>query len=227
MLTCVSGLLSKAEVAEIRGLMDRADWEDGRKTAGAQSAMVKNNQQLPPDGALARQLGARIISALTRHPTFIAAAVPREIFPPLFNLYGPGASFGLHVDNALRGDPRTGLRIRTDLSATLFLAEPEDYDGGELEIDTAFGAQTVKLAAGDLVLYPATSLHRVCEVTRGARVASFFWVQSMIRDPQMRMILFDLDQSIQRVAQRLGMDAEETLKLTHVYHNLTRAAVEG
>lgn len=227
MLTCISAVLTKAEVAEFRGLIDAADWEDGRKTAGAQSALVKANRQLPPDGALARGLGARIVSALTQNPLFIAAAVPREIFPPLFNSYGEGASFGLHVDNAVRGDPLTGLRIRTDLSATLFLSEPEDYDGGELEIETSFGAQSVKLAAGDLVLYPASSLHRVTPVLCGERVASFFWIQSMIRDPQLRSLLFDLDQGVQAVSRRLGMGAEETVRLSHVYHNLIRAAVEG
>jgi PKHD-type hydroxylase len=227
MLTCVPEVLSKPEVAEFRALMDAAEWEDGRRTAGAQSAAVKNNEQLPTDSPLARRLGEHIVSALTRHPLFISAAVPLRIFPPLFNRYGPGASFGLHVDNSVRGDPLTGLRIRTDLSATLFLSEPEDYDGGELAIEGAFGAQEVKLAAGDLVLYPASSLHLVRPVTRGARVASFFWIQSMIRDALARSMIFDLDQAIQGVAERLGLDAPETVKLSHVYHNLIRSHAEA
>jgi PKHD-type hydroxylase len=226
-LVCIPEVIGKHEVAEFRGLMDAAAWEDGRHTAGAQSAVVKNNEQLPPDSALARRLGERIVSALTGHPLFIAAAVPRHIFPPLFNRYGAGASFGLHVDNSIRGDVLTGLRIRTDLSATLFLSEPEDYDGGELAIEDSFGAHEVKLPAGDLVLYPASSLHLVRPVTRGARVSSFFWIQSMIRDPQARTMIFDLDQAIQGVAGKLGIDAPETVKLSHVYHNLIRAHAEA
>jgi PKHD-type hydroxylase len=226
MLICIPDVLSKSEVAAVRGLMDAAPWEDGRYTAGAQSALVKNNEQLPADGELARALGAQIISKLTASPQFISAAAPLAIFPPLFNRYAPGAAFGLHVDNSIRGDALTGLRIRTDLSATLFLSEPEDYDGGELTIETAFGAQEVKLPAGHLVLYPASSLHLVAPVTRGARVSSFFWIQSMIRDPQARGMIFDLDLCIQGVTARLGMDAPETVRLSHVYHNLIRAYAE-
>ncbi|MFV0279310.1 MAG: Fe2+-dependent dioxygenase [Rhodoblastus sp.] len=222
MLICIPEILSKAEVADFRRLMDAAQWEDGRSTAGAQSAMVKKNEQLPPDGELARLLGARIVSALTRNPTFVSAAVPLQIFPPLFNRYGVGQTFGIHVDNAVRGDALTGLRIRTDLSATLFLAEPEDYDGGELVVEDYYGTHEVKLPAGDLVLYPSKSLHMVSEVTRGARVASFMWMQSMIRDDHARSMIFDLDNSIQGLSDRLGRDDPDAVRLTGVYHNLIR-----
>ncbi len=224
MLICVPGVLSKPEVAEFRRLMDAAGWEDGRSTAGAQSAQVKRNEQLPPDSELARTLGQRIVSALTANPRFISAAIPRHIFPPLFNRYtaSDGHYFGVHVDNAVRGDPLTGLRIRTDLSVTLFLSEPSDYDGGELVIEDNYGAHEVKLPAGDLVLYPASSLHLVTPVTRGARVASFFWLQSMIRDAHSRAMIFDLDTAIQSLVERLGRDDPETVKLTGIYHNLIR-----
>ena len=167
---------------------------------------------------------SRIISALTANPRFLSAAIPLHIFPPLFNRYvaSDGHHFGIHVDNAIRGDPLTGLRIRTDLSVTLFLAEPEEYDGGELVIEDTYGTHEVKLPAGDLVLYPASSLHHVTPVTRGARVASFFWLQSMIRDAHARSMIFDLDTAIQSLAERLGRDDPETVKLTGVYHNLIR-----
>ncbi len=224
MLTCIEGVLSKADVADFRRIMDAASWEDGRSTAGAQSAMVKRNEQLPPDSEVARKLGQRIISALTKNPRFLSAAIPLHIFPPLFNRYvaSDGHHFGVHVDNAVRGDPLTGLRIRTDLSVTLFLAEPEDYDGGELVIEDTYGTHEVKLPAGDLVLYPASSLHLVTPVTRGARVASFFWLQSMIRDAHARSMIFDLDTAIQNLAERLGRDDPDTVKLTGIYHNLIR-----
>jgi PKHD-type hydroxylase len=204
--------------------MDAADWEDGRSTAGAQSALVKKNEQLPPDSAVARQLGNRVISALTSNSRFISAAIPLQIFPPLFNRYtaSDGHHFGVHVDNAVRGDHLTGLRIRTDLSATLFLAEPEEYDGGELVVEDTYGSHDVKLSAGDLVLYPASSLHLVTPVTRGARVASFFWLQSMVRDAHARSMIFDLDAAIQGLAERIGRDDPDTVKLTGVYHNLIR-----
>ena len=222
MLICIPEILSKEEVAGIRRLMDEADWEDGRSTAGAQSAMVKKNEQLPPDGDLARKLGAHIVSALTRNATFVSAAIPMQIFPPLFNRYGVGQKFGIHVDNAVRGDPLTGLRIRTDLSATLFLAEPDEYDGGDLVVEDYYGSHSVKLPAGDLVLYPSKSLHMVTEVTRGARVASFMWMQSMIRDDHARSMIFDLDNSIQSLSDRIGRDDPDAVRLTGVYHNLIR-----
>ncbi|RED42069.1 PKHD-type hydroxylase [Rhodopseudomonas thermotolerans] len=224
MLVCIPEVLPKSEVAEFRRLMDAAEWEDGRSTAGAQSAMVKRNEQLPPDGELSRALGRRIVSALTSNPKFVSAAVPLQIFPPLFNRYAAssGHHFGIHVDNAVRGDHLTGLRIRTDLSITLFLAEPDEYDGGELVIEDTYGSHEVKLPAGDAVLYPSTSLHMVTPVTRGARVASFFWLQSMIRDAQARSMIYDLDTAIQALVERLGRDDPETVKLTGIYHNLIR-----
>jgi PKHD-type hydroxylase len=223
-LICVPDVLSKADVADFRRIMDGCDWEDGRSTAGAQSAMVKKNEQLPPDSEAARALGNRVISALTANPRFISAAIPKQIFPPLFNRYAAsnGHHFGIHVDNAVRGDRLTGLRIRTDLSVTLFFSEPEDYDGGELIIEDLYGSHEIKLPAGHLVLYPASSLHMVTPVTRGMRVASFFWLQSMIRDAHARSLIFDLDTAIQVLVERLGRDDPETVKLTGIYHNLIR-----
>ena len=224
MLICVPKVLSKDDVADFRRVMDAADWEDGRSTAGAQSALVKKNQQLPPDSEVSRQLSHRIISALTANPRFISAAVPLQIFPPLFNRYAAKDDhhFGTHVDNAVRGDRLTGLRIRTDLSVTLFLSEPDEYDGGELVIEDNYGSHEVKLPAGDLVLYPASSLHMVTPITRGARIASFFWLQSMIRDAHARSLIFDLDSTIQNLVERIGRNDPETVKLTGIYHNLIR-----
>jgi PKHD-type hydroxylase len=222
MLVCVPDVLSKQEVAEFRSIMDAATWEDGRSTAGAQSALVKKNEQLPPNGEVARALGQRIVKALTINPLFISAAIPLHIFPPLFNRYGPGHHFGIHVDNAVRGDPLTGLRIRTDMSVTLFLSEPDEYDGAELIVEDYYGSHEVKLPAGHLVLYPASSLHMVTPITRGTRVASFFWLQSMVRDERARAMIFDLDNTIQTLVQRLGRDDPETVKLSGIYHNLIR-----
>ena len=206
--------------------MDAADWEDGRSTAGAQSAKVKKNEQLPPNGELARQLGENVIRALVANPLFVSAAIPKQIFPPLFNRYGVGQHFGVHVDNAVRGDHLTGARIRTDLSVTLFLSEPDEYDGGELIVEDYYGSHRVKLPAGHLVLYPATSLHAVTAVTRGVRVASFFWLQSMVRDGHARSLIFDLDTAIQGLVQRVGRDDPELVKLTGIYHNLIRCWAE-
>ena len=222
MLICVPDVLSKVEVAEFRDVIDDATWEDGRSTAGAQSAMVKNNEQLPPNGELSRRLGDLIIRALAANPLFVSAAIPKHIFPPLFNRYGVGHHFGIHVDNAVRGDHLTGMRIRTDLSVTLFLSEPDEYDGGELVVEDYYGSHEVKLPAGHLVLYPATSLHTVTPITRGLRVASFFWLQSMIRDAQARSMVFDLDNAIQGLVERLGRNDQEVVKLTGIYHNLIR-----
>jgi PKHD-type hydroxylase len=228
MLICIPEVLNKADVADFRRVMDGCVWEDGRSTAGAQSALVKRNEQLPPDGEVARKLGHRIVSALTSNPRFLSAAVPLHIFPPLFNRYAAadGHHFGIHVDNAVRGDRLTCLRIRTDLSVTLFLSEPEEYDGGELVIEDFYGSHQVKLPAGDLVLYPASSLHMVTPVTRGARVASFFWLQSMIRDGHARSLIFDLDTAIQALVERLGRDDPETVQLAGIYHNLIRCWAE-
>jgi PKHD-type hydroxylase len=228
MLVCVPNVLGKNEVADFRRLMDESRWEDGRSTAGAQSALVKSNEQLPPDSDVARKLGNRIVSALTSNPRFISAAIPLHIFPPLFNRYAAadGHHFGIHVDNAVRGDRLTGLRIRTDLSVTLFLSEPDEYDGGELVVEDLYGSHEIKLPAGDLVVYPASSLHMVTPVTRGLRVASFFWLQSVIRDAHARSLIFDLDTSIQALVARLGRDDPETVRLTGVYHNLIRIWAE-
>jgi PKHD-type hydroxylase len=226
MLICVPDVLSKVEVADFRAAMDAADWEDGRSTAGAQSAKVKKNEQLPPNSDIARQLGEAVIRALVANPLFVSAAIPKQIFPPLFNRYGVGQHFGVHVDNAVRGDHLSGARIRTDLSVTLFLSEPEEYDGGELIVEDYYGSHRIKLPAGHLVLYPATSLHAVTEVTRGVRVASFFWLQSMVRDGHARSLIFDLDTAIQGLVQRVGRDDPELVKLTGIYHNLIRCWAE-
>ena len=222
MLICVPDILSKAEVAKFRAAMDGAAWEDGRSTAGAQSAMVKKNEQLPSNGEIARRLGESVVKALVANPLFVSAAIPKQIFPPLFNRYGVGQHFGVHVDNAVRGDHLTGARVRTDLSVTLFLSEPDEYDGGELIVEDYYGSHRVKLPAGHLVLYPASSLHTVTPVTRGVRVASFFWLQSMVRDGHARSLIFDLDNAIQGLVGRLGRDDPELVKLTGVYHNLIR-----
>jgi PKHD-type hydroxylase len=221
MLLHVPNVLTAEQVAECRRQLDAADWVDGRVTAGHQSAQAKDNAQLPEDSPVARQLGQMILAALERNPLFVAGALPLKIFPPLFNRYASGQSFGNHVDNAIRQVRNTPHRVRTDISATLFLAQPSEYDGGELMVEDTYGPHSVKLPAGDLVLYPSTSLHRVQPVTRGARIASFFWIQSMVRDDGERTLLFDLDLAI----QRLGGDAPNhpsVVQLTGIYHNLLR-----
>lgn len=222
MLICVPDVLSSSEVAEVRRLTDAAQWEDGRMTAGTQSAMVKNNLQLPEEAPETVAAQTIVLRALARSPLFLSAALPKTIFPPLFNSYGVGQHFGVHVDNAIRVMPRTGERIRTDLSMTLFLTDPETYDGGELLIETQYGAQEVKLAAGHMVLYPSTSLHQVRAVSRGNRVSCFTWLQSIVRDETQRTTLFDLDQSIQALTAELGGDHDQTVRLTGIYHNLVR-----
>ena len=222
MLICVPNVLSKEEVCAMRRRLEAAPWVDGKVTAGAQSALAKNNQQLPENSAEARELGDAVLDALGRAPMFVSAALPLKTFPPLFNRYGEGMSFGAHIDNAIRPVKGTSVRVRTDLSATLFLSEPDEYDGGELVIELPFGAQEVKLEAGGLVLYPASSLHRVNPITRGVRVASFFWVQSMVRDEGARALLFDLDQSVQSLAREHGQAHAEVVRLTGLYHNLLR-----
>lgn len=220
MLLHIPGVFSKDEVEALRARLDAGPWADGNATSGHQSATAKVNRQLPEDSAEAREVGGLVLQALNANPMFVSAALPHTIFPPLFNRYEGGEHFGVHVDNAIR--QRGATRIRSDLSATLFLAEPEDYDGGELVIEEMYGPQTVKLPAGDLVLYPSKSLHRVTPVTRGARTASFFWVQSLIRDDADRETLFRLDVAIQRVAAEKGPKDQAVLELTAVYHNLLR-----
>ena len=223
MLLQVENLLSPEIVAQMNHSMDHATWVDGRVTAGHQSERVKHNLQLPEDSPEAHELGKLILSALSRNILFVSAALPRRIFPPLFNCYQAGMTFGAHVDDALRGG---GNPVRTDLSATLFLSNPEDYDGGELLIDDTYGCHNVKLPAGHLILYPATSLHRVNPIICGVRRSCFFWVQSFVRDDAKRTLLFDLDVAIQRLTQRL-QDAPELLQLTASYHNLIRMWAEA
>lgn len=223
MLLHVANVLNAEEVAHGRERLAAADWADGRITAGYQSAKAKQNLQLPDDHAVARELGALILDRLQRHPTFMAGALPQRIFPPLFNCYREGQSFGFHVDNAVRY-PRTGedrSALRTDLSATLFFSDPGDYDGGELVIEDSFGTHSVRLPAGDLILYPASSLHRVTPITRGERVASFFWIQSLVRDEGQRRLLFDLDVSIQSLTSQ-NAEHPAMIQLVGVYHNLLR-----
>lgn len=202
-------------------MLDRAPWIDGRATAGAQSSRAKHNLQLPEDGPLARELGEVILAALQRSPLFMSAALPLKVYPPMFNKYSGGHSFGSHVDNAIRQVPGTPHRVRTDLSATLFLIEPDEYEGGELVVEDTYGVHSVKLPAGDMVLYPSTSLHHVTPVTSGARVASFFWIQSLVRDDARRTLLFDMDTAIQRLV-RDAPDHPSAVQLTGVYHNLLR-----
>ncbi len=229
MLIRIPDVLTPAQVAEARALLDAADWVDGKVTAGHQSAKAKDNMQLPEASPAARKLGTMVLEALGKNPVFLSAALPLHVFPPLFNRYTGGQSFGTHVDNAIRQDLATGRRIRTDLSATLFLTGPDEYDGGELCIEDTYGTQSVKLPAGHMVLYPSTSLHHVTPVTRGARVCSFFWLQSMIRSDEQRTLLFDLDCAIQRIAGAFaGQKAadDSAVQLTGVYHNLLRQWAE-
>lgn len=221
MLLQIPDVLTASQVMEARRLLDAADWVDGRVTAGHQSARAKDNLQLPEGHSVAQQLGEWIVSALGQNALFISAALPQRIFPPLFNRYQGGQSFGTHVDNAIRQVTGTAHRIRTDLSATLFFSNPDEYEGGELVIEDTYGVQAVKLPAGHMVLYPSTSLHHVQPVTRGARVCSFFWLQSMIRDDGQRTLLFDLDVAIQRLNQDVA-DHPSLVQLTGVYHNLLR-----
>lgn len=226
MMLQIPGVLTKDEVARMRALIDAADWVDGNVTSGFQSGLAKRNRQLPEDSPAAKEAGAAIVAALNRHPLFVAGALPARIFPPLFNSYGVGETFGDHVDNSIRQSRDGSIRIRTDLSATLFLTEPENYDGGELTVDDTYGVHQVKLEAGDLILYPASSLHRVEPITRGERVSSFFWIQSLVREDARRALLFDMDMAIQRAAQSLGQGDASIVSLTGAYHNLLRMWAE-
>lgn len=221
MLLQIPDVLTAEQVSRCRELLEGADWVDGRVTAGHQSARAKDNLQLPEDHEHARQLGDTIIAALERNPLFMAAALPLKVFPPLFNRYQDGQSFGNHVDNAIRQVTGTPHRVRTDLAATLFFTNPEEYDGGELVVEDTYGLHSVKLPAGSMVLYPASSVHHVRPVTRGARIASFFWIQSMVRDDGERTLLFDLDVAIQRLAGDVP-DHTSVVELTSLYHNLLR-----
>ena len=230
MLITIEKVLTAEQVLAARQKLAAAEWVDGRVTAGYQAQEVKRNAQLPENSPVAKELGDMILAGLARSPRFIAAALPLRVFPPMFNSYAGGQTFGTHVDTAIRQLVTTGQRIRTDLSATLFLTAPEDYDGGELIVEDSYGEKSVKLAAGDMVLYPATSLHRVLPVTRGNRVSSFFWMQSMIRQDAQRTLLFELDQSIQRLAASEHAQSadvkQSSVQLTGVYHNLLRQWAE-
>lgn len=221
MLIQVPDVLSSAQVADARRLLDAADWVDGKVTAGHQSARAKDNVQIPEGHPVARQVGETILKALQQNPLFMTAALPLHVFPPLFNRYSGGQSFGSHVDNAIRQVPGTGHRIRTDLSCTLFLSNPDEYDGGELVVEDVYGVHSVKLPAGHMVLYPSTSLHHVRPVTRGARTSSFFWLQSMVRDDSDRTLLFDLDAAVRALSHERA-DHPVAVQLTAVYHNLLR-----
>ncbi len=235
MLIEIPHVLSAEQVREYRAHLEAAEWVDGRVTAGRQSASVKDNAQIPENHPVAREVGAAIVSALERHPLFVAAALPMHIFPPLFNRYAGGQSFGTHVDNAIRQVTGTSHRIRTDLSATLFFAEPDEYEGGELVVEDTYGVQQVKFPAGNMVLYPSTSLHHVRPVTSGSRLCAFFWIQSMVREDSRRTLLFDLDMAIQQLNQSVADAAPGrespvcggvAVQLTGIYHNLIRQWAE-
>ncbi|GGC68976.1 Fe2+-dependent dioxygenase [Undibacterium terreum] len=221
MMLHIPEVLTREQVAEIRRRLDHTDWVDGRATVGAQGAQVKQNRQLPETSEVGLELGKIIHAALARNPLFFAAALPSRTMPPLFNSYAGGEHYGLHVDGSVRNIPGSGLSLRTDVSSTLFLCDPEEYDGGELVVVDTYGTHEVKLPAGDLILYPSSSLHKVEPVTRGNRVCSFFWTQSMVRDDWQRSMLFELDQNIQKLRARVG-DCEEVVGLTGHYHNLLR-----
>ncbi len=226
MMLQIPEVLTKAQVAECRAILDAGPWVDGNLTSGFQAARAKTNEQLPQDCEAALRVGEAILQALEANPLFVSAALPQFILPPMFNRYGEGMGFKDHVDNAIRRDPVSGRRLRTDLSATLFLEEPENYDGGELVVNDLYGDHVVKLSAGDMILYPSSSLHHVTAVTRGRRTASFFWIQSLVRDDAKRTMLLEMDVAIQRLARKVEADDEGVLSLTGVYHNLLRQWAE-
>jgi PKHD-type hydroxylase len=227
MLMRIPAVLNADQLTAMRGSLDAqaAPWVDGRVTAGHQGAPVKKNQQIDEASPMARELGGLIITELERNAHFISAVLPHRVYPPMFNRYAEGMHFGTHVDGAVRMIPGTGQKLRTDLSATLFLAPPDSYEGGELIIETAFGAETIKLAAGDLIVYTSTSRHRVTPVTRGTRLACVFWIQSLIRDDLKREQLFELDRTIQRLTE-IGSDPDSLVRLTGHYHSLLRMWTE-
>jgi PKHD-type hydroxylase len=222
MLILVPEVLSKAEVMAVRRIIDAGEWIDGNATSGHQSALAKRNSQLREQSPAAAEAGDRILDRLSASPLFVSAALPFKVFPSLFNRYEGGGSFGMHVDNAVRALPNSNFRIRSDLSATLFLSEPADYEGGDLIVQDTYGVHSVRFAAGDMVLYSASSLHRVSPVTNGARVASFFWIQSMVRETEERRMMFELDQIVQKLTVDRGGRDDEIVGLTGIYHNLLR-----
>lgn len=221
MLLTIPDVLNADQLRHCRSVLAAADWTDGRVSAGYQGLKVKDNSQLPEGSAAALELGDMVLAALERHPLFISAVLPSQVYPPMFNRYGVGQQFGAHIDNAVRLLPGSGRKLRTDVSCTLFLADPDEYEGGGLSIEDTFGTHSVKLPAGHMVVYPSTSLHRVEPVTRGTRLASFFWVQSMVRDDAQRTLLFDLDTAVQHVAAS-GAGQDALVRLTGTYHNLLR-----
>jgi PKHD-type hydroxylase len=225
MIVTVPSVLNPDQVGRCREVMNRATWVDGRSTSGHQSSVVKKNRQISDTSPEARELGDMIVAALERNLLFITAALPLRVFPPLFNRYEGGETFGMHLDNSIMQVPGSPYRVRTDISATLFLSAPEDYDGGELVIDDVYGSHAVKLPAGDMVVYPGSSLHHVTAVTRGVRLAAFFWVQSMVRDDGQRALLFDLDRAINKINQALPNHGA-VVELTNCYHNLLRRCAE-
>lgn len=222
MMLAIPDVLDAAALQRVRALLDTAAWADGNITSGPQAALAKRNEQLPEASAEAQEASAIVLDALGRSPLFFAAALPLKIYPPLFNRYAGGQNFGTHIDNAIRIQPGSQFRVRSDLSATLFLSDPDSYDGGELTVEHNLGVQQVKLPAGHLVLYPASSLHHVRPVTRGMRAASFFWIQSMVREDSARQTLFDLDTTIQTLVTERGHDDRAIIQLTGLYHNLLR-----
>jgi PKHD-type hydroxylase len=221
MLLRIPNVLNPEELAKLQDLMAKANWVDGKVTAGTQSAQVKRNMQLPEESEFAETSRKIVLQALSRNPLFFSAALPKKIYPPLFNQYREGMDFGAHIDNAVRTHALTGNHVRTDISSTLFISPPESYEGGELVIEDTYGVQSVKLPAGDMVLYPGTSLHHVRPVSKGARIACFFWTQSMIRDDAQRTLLFDMDAAISTLRQEHG-DSAAVIRLTGNYHNLIR-----
>lgn len=222
MLTIIENVVDRDRLNSIRSALQDGDWQSGQASAGSVSSLVKNNRQLNESDALALKLGDQILALIQTHPVFISAALPAKIYPPKFNRYGPGETYGIHVDSAIMRSSRRQDMVRTDLSATLFFTDPDEYEGGELVIETKFGAQAVKLPAGDLVLYPASSLHQVTPVVSGTRTSSFFWIQSMVRDDTERAHLFDLDQTIQSLRKDISDEDPRLVSLTGLYHNLLR-----
>ncbi len=221
MLLHIPNVLTNAQVKEFREILDSATWIDGKATAGHQGALVKNNQQLAQNSEEAKKLGEKILIALEANPLFISASLPLKVFPPMFNRYSDGQEFGNHIDGAIRQVPNSPHRVRTDLSATLFLSDPLEYDGGELVVEDTYGSHKVKLEAGHLILYPASSVHQVTPVTKGTRMASFFWIQSMVRNDSDRTLLFELDNAVQKVNRDLA-GSEAAVELSGIYHNLLR-----
>jgi PKHD-type hydroxylase len=222
MLVTIPDVITPAELAYIRQILEETNWVDGRSTAGDQAALVKNNLQVPVDSDAARELSQIVMRALGRNPTFSSAALPLHVLPPMFNRYDEGMTFGAHVDGSIRVVPGTGMRMRTDVSSTLFLTPPEDYDGGELVVHDTYGTHTIKLPAGHMVVYPATSMHSVNPVTRGSRWGSFFWTQSLVKDDWQRHMLYDLDMSIIRIREQVSDNDPAVVGLTAHYHNLIR-----